>query len=697
MTLSDTTAAAVVNAQEQQAEGPRLHGFWLTCARTLGVLMLFLVLVFYIITLPAYYTQIITSETLHADFTKNGFFFDFLLVSNLVLSVLFVASYTGIAGIIFWRKSNEWIAMLSAFTFLLIVLYVLTPPPEVLNSNAWLNWLFALISFLQWTSFLAFLLLFPNGKFVPRWTRFVLLGWIALQIPWNFFPSSLLSPQAWPAPFPLLVELGTWATGFCVQLYRYRRISNQVQRQQTKWVIFGVAAWVLISFGGLLPGAFFPSLQQSQVFNNFVVGSVEIIAYILIPLSIGIAILRYRLWDIDVIINRTLVYGTLTACVIGIYALIVGLLGVLLQAHGNLLISLLATGLIAVLFQPLRTRLQKGVNRLLYGQRDEPHVVLLHLNQRLEATLAPDAVLPAIVETVAQALKLPYAAILLKQEHEFAIAASYGKPVGKPLTFPLNYQAEYIGELHLAPRSPNEAFTPADLHLLDELARQAGLVAHAVLLAADLQRARERLVLAREEERRRLRRDLHDGIGPTLASLFQRLDTAGQLIPSDPNAAVIMVERLKEQMKITIADIRRLVYALRPPVLDELGLISALREHATTAVPAHLQVSIEASQEMPPLPAAIEVAVYRIVLEALTNVERHAHAQTCLIRLNQPTAGCLCLEILDDGSGLPEKYHAGVGLMSMRERSAELGGECQITTRRTGGTQIRVLLPIPKE
>jgi len=690
-------AAAVVDAEEQQVDGLRLHGFWLTCARTLGALMLFLVLVFYIVTLPAQYMQLITSETLHADFTKNGFFFDFLLVSNLALSVLFVASYTGIAGIIFWRKSNEWIAMLSAFTFLLIVLDVLTPPPEVLNSNAWLNWLFALIGCLRWTSFLAFLLLFPNGKFVPRWTRFVLLGWIALQIPWNFFPASPLSPQAWPAPLTLLVELGAWVTGFCVQVYRYRRISNQVQRQQTKWVVFGVAAWVLIAIGGSLPGAFFPSLQQSQVFNNLVVEPVEIIAYILIPLSIGIAILRYRLWDIDVIINRTLVYVTLTACVIGIYALVVGSLGALLQARGSFLISLLATGLIAVLFQPLRTRLQKGVNRLLYGQRDEPHVVLSQLNQRLEATLAPDAVLPAIVETVAQALKLPYAAILLKQEQEFAIAASYGKPAGKPLTFPLNYQAECIGELRLAPRSPNEAFTPADLRLLDELARQAGLVAHAVQLAADLQRARERLVLAREEERRRLRRDLHDGVGPTLASIFQRLDTAGQLIPGDPDAAVIMVERLKEQMKITIADIRRLVYALRPPVLDELGLISALREHATTAVPAHLQVFIEASQEMPPLPAAVEVAVYRIVLEALTNVERHAHAQTCLIRLNQPTAGSLCLEILDDGGGLPQNYRVGIGLTSMHERAAELGGECQITSRRTGGTQIRVLLPLPKE
>ena len=168
------------------------------------------------------------------------------------------------------------------------------------------------------------------------------------------------------------------------------------------------------------------------------------------------------------------------------------------------MISLVATGLIAVLFQPLRAFLQRGVNHLLYGQRDEPYTVITRLSKRLEVTLAPDAVLSTIVETVAQALKLPYVAILLKQEDTFALAARYGQPVREPLILPLIYQAETVGQLHLAPRSPGEALTPADRRLLDELVRQAGLAAHAFQLTADLQHSREQLEQRVEERTREL-------------------------------------------------------------------------------------------------------------------------------------------------------------------------------------------------
>src|SRR5207247_5901746 len=228
------------------------------------------------------------------------------------------------------------------------------------------------------------------------------------------------------------------------------------------------------------------------------------------PLSFGFAMLRYRLWDIDIIINRTLVYGALTAVVVGVYVLVVGTLGTLLHTFGDFPISLLATGLVAVLFQPLRARLQRGVNRLMYGERDDPYAVLSRLASRLQATLAPESVFPTIVETVAQALKLPYAAIALKQDDEFITAASYGLSQDNPFILPLVYHTEPIGELLLAPRAPGEAFTAADRRLLEDIAHQAGAAAHAVRLPADLQRSREHLVTAREEERRRLRRDLHD-------------------------------------------------------------------------------------------------------------------------------------------------------------------------------------------
>ncbi|HEX7737555.1 MAG TPA: sensor histidine kinase, partial [Ktedonobacteraceae bacterium] len=240
-----------------------------------------------------------------------------------------------------------------------------------------------------------------------------------------------------------------------------------------------------------------------------------------------------------------------------------------------------------------------------------------------------------------------------------------------------------------------EALTPADVRLLDELARQAGLAAHAVRLAADLQKARERLVLAREEERRRLRRDLHDGVGPTLASISQRIDIARHLVSRDPDAAIAQLGNLKTQIKSTIADIRRVVYALRPPALDELGLVSALREYIMQLQGAQsIQISLEAPTDLPELSAAVEVAAYRIILEALTNVERHACAQTCLVRLELVDGRSLHIAISDDGRGLPDDYRAGVGIISMRERAAELGGEWTITTRISGGTRVSIQLPL---
>src|SRR5205807_4399217 len=195
-----------------------------------------------------------------------------------------------------------------------------------------------------------------------------------------------------------------------------------------------------------------------------------------------------------VIINRTLVYSALTACVVGIYSLVVAGLGTLVHVRESFALSLLAAGMVAVLFQPIRIRLQRGVNRLMYGERDDPYAVLSRLSQRLEATLAPEPVLPTIVETVAQALKLPYAAIALKQGDELITAASYGLSQDNPFILPLVYHTETIGQLLFAPRAPGEAFTTADRRLLEDIAHQAGVAAHAVRLTADLQRSRERLV-----------------------------------------------------------------------------------------------------------------------------------------------------------------------------------------------------------
>jgi signal transduction histidine kinase len=415
----------------------------------------------------------------------------------------------------------------------------------------------------------------------------------------------------------------------------------------------------------------------------------------IIPTSLAIAVLRYRLWDIDVIIHRTLVYGSLTALIVGLYVLIIASFGAVFQTTGNLAPSLLATGVIAILFQPLRERVQRSVNRLIYGERDEPYAVIARLGKRLEDTLSPAAILPTIVETVAQALRLPYASIDLPGDEAHSLSAEYGDArlaQRADLTrLPLVYQQEPIGELRLAPRAPGESFGRADWRLLNDFVRQAGIAAHGARLTADLQHSRERLVTAREEERRRLRRDLHDGLGPALASLAMQADGARELIRSDPDRVEATLIDVTAKAQTALQDIRRLVYDLRPPALDELGLIGALRQTALNA-PAGLQIQVFAPDSLPPLSAAVEVAAYRIAQEALNNVYRHAHARICTVRLSVQDE--LRLEISDDGAGFEPGTHAGVGLISMRERAAELGGKCVIESRREGGTHVLACLPL---
>ncbi|MDQ5809281.1 MAG: sensor histidine kinase [Actinomycetota bacterium] len=246
----------------------------------------------------------------------------------------------------------------------------------------------------------------------------------------------------------------------------------------------------------------------------------------------------------------------------------------------------------------------------------------------------------------------------------------------------------------LAPRVPGEEFSSSDRRLLEDLTRQAGVAAHAARLTADLQRSRERLVTAREEERRRLRRDLHDGLGPQLAAQTLKVGSARSLYGRDPAAADALLSDLEANMEASIADIRRLVYNLRPPALDELELDGAIRESAAQYATNGLSISVDAPKSLPSLPAAVEVAAYRIVQEALTNVVRHAAANERVIHLRLDSE--LELEITDDGAGLPEDRSTGVGLSSMRERAVELGGRCLVEPSPTGGTRVLARLPLPE-
>ncbi|MCI0397325.1 MAG: GAF domain-containing sensor histidine kinase [Chloroflexi bacterium] len=687
-----------------------LRGRWLLLARAVWIAMAVVTLALFIASIPLVYNKLSTVSSGEGTsiwqlqpgearaLEQLGLSASLYALYWVVVQVVFVSGFAVVAGVIFRRKSDDWLAL---FVSLFLVMFgvnwvTAVPVPATILQELWYL-AYKIVEDLVFISIPLFFLLFPDGQFVPRWTRPLAAGWIAFGLLKRWLPFV-------PPPGGDVVFLGFLGLGALAQIYRYRRVSGATQRQQTKWVVFGFVLTFGMFTGVQLLFAIFPWLgQPGAMLYRVPALTVILLTLLVLPLTIGMAVLRYRLWDIDLLLNRTLVYGTLSASVVGIYVLVVGFLGQLLQASGNLAITMLATGLVALLFQPLRHRLQRGVNRLMYGERDDPYAVLSRLGQRLEATLAPEAVLPTIVETVQESLKLPYVAITLKlaEADTFAVVTSAGSPVARPLTLPLVYQHETVGQLLLAPRAPGENFSPADLRLLDDLARQAGVAAHAVRLTTDLQRltvdlqrSRQRLVTTREEERRRLRRDLHDGLGPTLASLAQRLDTARILVARDPDAAAALLGDLKVQVKATISDIRRLVYALRPPALDELGLLSAIREHAAPYNQSNgLGVSLEAPERLPPLPAAVEVAAYHIALEALTNASRHAHAQSCHIRLS--LANGLCLEVTDDGDGLPTEYQSGVGLSSMRERAAELGGECRIEPGPARGTRVWAWLPLP--
>ena len=579
------------------------------------------------------------------------------------------------------------------------------------------------------------MLLFPNGRLPSR--RWLTVAWVAVfgatltAAGDAFTPDQLRTHSFVENPFGVVGVIGgrfpaylvfsastvlgttllfmsTLAALFSLILRLHRARGDE--RQQLKWFLYAaVPATVCVSVA-LIDVVLHHLNTYFLVFENspywtgiwswdflIFISYLGIYAALAVPVFTYVAILKYRLYDIDLIINRSLVYGALSACVVGIYVLAVVALGALFQAQGNLAISIGATGLVATLFQPLRDRLQRGVNRLMYGERDDPYAVISHLGRRLEAALAPGSVLPTIAETIAQALKLPYAAILLKEGEKFRTAAAYGSPLGEPETFPLVYQREEIGRLVLSARAPGEVFSNADRSLLEDLARQAEIAVHAVRLTSDLQHSRERLVATREEERRRLRRDLHDGLGGQLAGLNVQAGTLRRLIPRDPAAADELVVELRDELRSAIADIRRLVYDLRPPALDDLGLVEALRRLAERygSESGQLRVSVKAPEDLPNLPAAVEVAVYRIAQEALTNVAHHAQAQNCVVQLAVDED--VALEIIDDGVGIPKERGAGVGLSSMRERASELGGSCVVEPAPEGGTQVLVRLPLPKE
>jgi signal transduction histidine kinase len=366
------------------------------------------------------------------------------------------------------------------------------------------------------------------------------------------------------------------------------------------------------------------------------------------------------------------------------------------------------------MFAPLKERLQRLINRLMKGRHDDPYAVLVELGNQLVQPLEPLDTLNAVARTIKEALLLPYAAISVGRNGQETLLASAGETAGEPVSFPVIHSGEQLGTLFVANRSPGEIFSPEDIQFLEVLLHQAGPIVHNVhmtlgmkLLAQDLQESRGKLVLAREEERRQIRRNLHDDLAPRLAALALNAAAAEKYVVKAPDTAIEMLSDLRKVIRSTIDDIRTLVHDLRPPTLDELGLAGAIRERIAELTKAArlesghegiLQIRLLSPESLPSLPAAVEVAAYRIITESLVNVVRHAKATVCTIRLDLSVAGQLTVEITDNGTGLHSQAapngKGGIGLSSIRERAAELGGQCLIERLEQGGTCVKAVLPL---
>jgi signal transduction histidine kinase len=612
----------------------------------------------------------------------------FVLASEILLTILCM----GVAGVIFRYRSDDWLALLSALTITVVLVGLSLGVVENLGSRLYAGanpyWLDAWYVFV-FSLMIVFFYLFPAGRFISAVTTglALLLGiWMILGLldrsllPWNL-PRSQFVP---------IVVFWT-STGVLALIYRYQR-SALFQREQIRWIVWGAVASVIGIVLQIFPPLF--TLNGStRVIYDFLLYPLGQVFKALLPLSVAFAILRYHLWNIDLILNRVLVYGSLSVLTMLGYLATLFVLHVVFTGLSNPVISFLATGFVAFLFEPLRRRLQRAVNRWMYGERDDPYAVLSHLVKTLEGTLSTNEILPSLAETIRRSLKIPYVAIWLDEEEKEKRVAASGKETTDLVSFSLAYQGEMIGRLDIAYRAPGEKFSQADFHLIENIAQQAGAAAQTVRLHTELVRSRARIVSEREDERLRIRRDLHDELGPMLAAQGLQLAAARQMIHSKPESAEALLDDVIQQSQQTVTDIRRLVHGLRPPALDQLGLVEAIRDlarhHSTGLV---MEISVPADG-LPKLPAAVEVNAYRILLEAWNNALKHSQA-SCFLVTFQTDQDMLVLSIQDDGIGMPNEFRSGVGLRSIRARAQEIGGELRVEPVQPHGTSITVKLPL---
>jgi signal transduction histidine kinase len=457
--------------------------------------------------------------------------------------------------------------------------------------------------------------------------------------------------------------------------------STGVERTQLRWLLW--AAIVCLLSGGVM----------LLDINGPVGFAALVLALVATSVSLVIGVVRPQTGDIDALVGGTLVYGGIAAGFVVLdLVLLAGAAALLGDRFEERQVTVLVLVLAVAVYGPLRSWLTAQVRRRVLGRRAERYEVVSALAERLEQSGGLEEQLPTLARAVAEAFRVPWVRVEVLGRGGEGVAATHGSTPSATRSFPISYRGERIGSIELPDGGIRGMLSRRDQVLLVDVVRQAAIAVRSSLLARDLQESREQLVLAREEDRRRIRRDLHDGLGPVLGGVAMRLDAAGNAVHSDPETARRLVVQSRAEITEALADVRRLVHGLRPPALDDLGLLAAVEQQAERLRTSGLAVQVEAD-EVSGLPAAVEVAAYRIVSEALTNVGRHAAATACSVTL-RVADGELAVQVRDDGDGIAEDVVAGVGLRSMRERVDELGGRYEVVCPPQGGTSVRAWLPM---
>jgi signal transduction histidine kinase len=537
-------------------------------------------------------------------------------------------------------------------------------------------------------------LYFPDGRLPgPRWRAPVaLLVGIAVLCTAITMIAPIGSDLAPTVPNPLGVPgaeallpvvlvgssalfVGGTVLGAASVLLRLRRAAG-VERAQLQWLVLGVVV--------PLVGVAVNALEQLGALDLDPLVDEALFATVIVapPVAVGVAVLRHRLFDVELVLGRTVVYAVLTLLVVVAYALAVSGIGWLTAGSPAALVLVAVAALLAATG---RSTVQRLVDRWLFGHRHDPYAVVSRVGRHVAAAAEPVEGLQRLVEALRDALRLPFVAFT---GDDVAVVA--GAPTPDWRAVPSVALGRPVGELRVGLRRPGEVWSAEERSAIDDVADRAATLAYAAELVRDVARSRERIVLAREEERRRLSADLHDGVGPALAgtaleldALARRAEQAGQ-----PDLAG-RVRGARDRLRRTVGDVRTVAHGLRPPALEQLGLAAALRELCPREGPVRCSVEVGA---LPGLPAAVEVATYAVVGEAVSNALRHSAAGALAVRVHRE-AEQLVVEVVDDGCGVPPGRR-GLGLRTMRERAAELGGRLDVGPGPAGGTAVRARLPL---